>query len=66
MNASPSIIRKPGTLIQRGMIMPFIITSQPKYNRRRCMKAMTEKKIIPIEVKGFIMLEVQFFLVMLY
>jgi hypothetical protein len=58
MNASPSIIRKPGTLIQMGMILPFIITSQPKYNRRRCMKAMTEKTIIPIKVKGFMMLKV--------
>jgi len=58
MKASPSISRKPGTLVQSGMIIPFILTSQPKYNRRRCMKAMTEKTIIPIEVKGFMMLAV--------
>jgi hypothetical protein len=50
--ASPDIMRKPGTLIHRGIIILFIITSQPKYNRRRCMNAITKKTIIQIEVKG--------------
>jgi len=47
INASPDSMAKPGTLIQRGMIIPFIITSQPKYNRRRCMKEITKKRMIP-------------------
>jgi hypothetical protein len=46
-------MRKPGMLIQRGIIIPFIITCQPKINRRRCMRAIIEKIIIPIVVKSF-------------
>ena len=43
-------------LIHRGITIPFIITSQPKINRRRCMEAIIKKKILPIVVKGFTIL----------
>jgi hypothetical protein len=56
INASPAINRKPGTLIHRGINMPFIITSQPKIKRRRCMEAIIKKKKLPIVVKGFTIL----------
>jgi hypothetical protein len=53
INASPAINKKPGTLIHRGRIRPFIITSQPKYSRKRCKKAIIEKIIIAIVANGF-------------
>ena len=53
ITASPPMNRKPGTLIHRGISIPFMTTSHPKNNRRRCMRAMIKKTILPIIVKGF-------------
>jgi len=52
INASPDAIKKPGTLIHIGKIILLMTTSQPKSNRRRCIKAISENTIIAIVVKG--------------
>jgi len=43
----------PGTLNQTGTIISFMVTSQTKSNRRRCIKAISENTITAIVVKGF-------------
>jgi hypothetical protein len=53
INASPEEIKKPSTLNQTGTIMPFMVTSQTKNNRRRCIKAISENTIIAMVVNGF-------------
>ena len=53
INASPEEIIKPSKLNQTGTIIPFMVTSQTKSNRRRCIKAISENTIIAMVVNGF-------------
>jgi hypothetical protein len=47
---------KPGALIHKGKIIPFIIISHPKNRRRRCIKPISENTIIAMVVNGFMIL----------
>lgn len=53
INARPDAIKNPGTLIHIGKVKPLMVTSQPKNNLRRCIRAISENTKIAMLVNGF-------------